>query len=144
MLTWKDISPPYLAYWMKAQKMTRDELADMLGIAKSSVNRWMSTGIIPQGRRIRIARIFNDYAAGRKDHSLTDRYGGVRTEATLYTAQEWEILTQAAKTMHMTTDEFQKWAVTKTLESITCAHPLAEGELPPIPPLSPDILPPLE
>lgn len=117
MLTWKDITSPYLAFLMKEQKMTRDELAELLGVAKSSVNRWMSKNEIPRHRQVWIAKKLNEVAEGRKDHLMTDRYGGIRTEASLYTAQEWEILKNAANIMHMTTDKFQKWAVDTVLAS---------------------------
>lgn len=131
MLTWKDISPPYLAHLMQEQKMTRDELAELLGVAKSSINRWMSTNVIPRHRRIWIAKILNEVAKGRKDYHLADPYGGIRTEASLYTAQEWEVLKNAARIMHMSTDEFQKWAVDQVIKSNKF---ITEEQLPPMDP----------
>lgn len=131
MLTWKDISPPYLAFWVKEQKMTRDELAELLGVAKSSINRWMSKNEIPRHRKVWIAKKLNEVSQSQKDHILTDRYGGIRTEASLYTAQEWEVLKNAARIMHMSTDEFQKWAVDQVIKSNKF---ITEEQLPPIDP----------
>lgn len=133
MLTWKDITPSYLAFLMKEQKMTRDALAELLGVAKSSVNRWMSKNNIPRHRQIWIAKKLNAVSESRKDHLMTDRYGGFRTEASMYTAQEWEILVQAAKTMHLTTDEFQRWAVTTMMTSVVLTRGIiTEEQLPPL------------
>lgn len=131
MLTWKDISPPYLAFWVKEQKMTRDELAELLGVAKSSINRWMSKNEIPRHRKVWIAKKLNEVSQSQKDHILTDRYGGIRTEASLYTAQEWEVLKNAARIMHMSTDEFQKWAVDQVIKSNKF---ITEEQLPPMDP----------
>lgn len=135
MLIWKDISPSYLAFWMKEHRMTRDGLAELLGVAKSSINRWMSKNDIPRHRQIWIAKKLNEVSEGRKDHLMTDRYGGIRTEASMYTAQEWQILLQAAKTMHLTTDEFQRWAVTTMMTSIVSTRNIiTEEQLPPMEP----------
>lgn len=131
MLTWKDISPPYLAFWVKEQKMTRDELAELLGVAKSSINRWMSKNEIPRHRKVWIAKKLNEVSQSQKDHILTDRYGGIRTEASLYTAQEWEVLKNAARIMHLSTDEFQKWAVDQVIKSNKF---ITEEQLPPMDP----------
>lgn len=117
--------------------MTRDELSEILGVAKSSLNRWMSTGVIPRGRRVRIARTLDLFLSTLNANTITDRYGGVRTESTLYTAKEWADLERAAEAMHMTPEEFQKWAVTMVIEQSINARSFTEDHLPPFSPDAP-------
>ena len=53
-------------------KMTRDEFADLCGVSKSQVNKWLSTVPIPRARQRLIIRIMKEeYAKQAQRHGLT-------------------------------------------------------------------------
>lgn len=114
-----DITTTTLSHWMVEHQMNRTGLSELLGISKASIDRWMCQNSIPEHRHTHITRVLNDYMTRLQDHRhINTPYGGVRTEASLYTAEEWARLHQAADIMGVTTQEFQKRAVVWALKKL--------------------------
>lgn len=124
-----DITTTTLNHWMVEHKMSRTGLGELLGISKATIDRWMCLGIVPEHRHTHITRVLNDYMTRMQDHlHINAPYGGVRTEASLYTAEEWARLRQAADIMGVTTEEFQKRAVIWALKRLQSTSVDADEE----------------
>lgn len=108
----EDITPTMVNHWLVEYNMSRAELADLLGISKATIDRWMCYKNIPACRCLHIAQTLNEYQTRIQDHlHIQAPCGGVRTKASLYTADEWALLRKAADKLGISTEEFQKRAV---------------------------------
>jgi len=123
------ITPNDLKNLLSSLALSRGELADLLGVSKSTVDGWCSNKSIGKKRQQQLRVLILEHrlaaASAPSDPSL-EFFNGFKLGPSSFTPRQWETIRLAASIRDMTPGSFLKWAVYSVCNDI-CSN-LEEAE----------------
>lgn len=106
-----------LKNWLVETYLSREELADLMGVSKSTVDGWCSNKPIKASRQEQLRQIMLDYRLGSLSSS-SRRERGLWVGSSFFSKRQWHTICQAAKLQGVTPRAFLKQAVYSACESV--------------------------
>ena len=108
------ITPDDLKNLLSSVSLSREELADLLGVSKSTVDGWCSNKPIGKKRQSQLRTLILEHrlaAASSCSNLSGEPKNGFKLGPSSFTPRQWETIRLAAKIRNMTPGAFLKWAV---------------------------------
>lgn len=101
-----------LKKWLEHTGTSREALADLMGVSKSTVDGWCSNKPVGKRSRYRLRLLMMEHGLGlTREPSSPEEQQAIQAGPSLFTGEQWAAICRAAKLRRMTPSSFLKWAV---------------------------------